>query len=186
MAPPPTAPGGWAGQAGPGAVGAAPQRDFANFGQRLLAHLIDNVVVAILPIVLLIVGIALAPDVASTCTYGDTYDTYATTYPCMQPDPAVWVPFALVAGLVFLIALFFLVVRPIGVSGQAIGSRVMKIRVVDSKTGMPIGIGRSFARLFVAGIVSGQCCSLGYLWMLFNPNKQTWHDLITSSVVVKA
>ena len=34
-------------------------------------------------------------------------------------------------------------------------------------------------------ILSGSICYLGYFWMLWDPQKQTWHDKIVNSVVVK-
>jgi uncharacterized RDD family membrane protein YckC len=33
--------------------------------------------------------------------------------------------------------------------------------------------------------VSQLALLLGYLWMLWDPNKQTWHDKVAQSVVVK-
>ena len=68
-------------------------------------------------------------------------------------------------------------------SGQTVGKKVMNIRIVDADTGAPIGYGRATLRYF-AKIVSAIPCLLGYLWMLWDENKQTWHDKITTDVVV--
>jgi uncharacterized RDD family membrane protein YckC len=68
-------------------------------------------------------------------------------------------------------------------SGQTIGKRMMNIRVVDADTGGAIGYGRAVVRYF-ARILSAIPCALGYFWMLWDDNKQTWHDKIATDVVV--
>ena len=70
-----------------------------------------------------------------------------------------------------------------GASGQTLGKRALGIRVVDFSTGGPIGYGRGAVR-YLGRIVSGIVCLLGYLWMLWDKEKQTWHDKIATTVVV--
>ena len=72
-----------------------------------------------------------------------------------------------------------------GNTGQTPGDAVMSIRVVDFRdgTGKPIGYGRAFVRCLVS-IVSGFVLLIGYLWMLWDREKQTWHDKAAGSVVV--
>ena len=68
-------------------------------------------------------------------------------------------------------------------SGQTIGKRVLDIRVIDYATGGPLGYGKAFLR-WIGRIVSGAICALGYLWMIWDKEKQTWHDKIAGTVVV--
>ena len=68
-------------------------------------------------------------------------------------------------------------------SGQTVGKRAMSIRVVGMQTGASIGYAGAFIRV-IGKIVSGIPCALGYFWMLWDPEKQTWHDKFASSVVV--
>ena len=68
-------------------------------------------------------------------------------------------------------------------SGQTIGKRMLGIRVYDLRQGGPIGTGRAIGRYF-ARIVSAIPCLLGYFWMLWDKEKQTWHDKLVGSVVV--
>jgi uncharacterized RDD family membrane protein YckC len=70
-----------------------------------------------------------------------------------------------------------------GPRGQTPGKRVLGIRVVDFNTGGPIGYGRGVVR-YLGRIVSGIVCLLGYFWMLWDREKQTWHDKIATTVVV--
>ena len=68
-------------------------------------------------------------------------------------------------------------------SGQTVGKRVMSIRVIDFSAGGPIGYPRAAIR-WVGRILSFVVCLLGYLWMLWDKEKQTWHDKIANTVVV--
>jgi len=73
-----------------------------------------------------------------------------------------------------------------GPTGQTLGRRAMNLRVVDSTTGQPgIGFGRAVGRYF-AKILSAIVLALGYLWMLWDSRKQTWHDKLVGTLVVKA
>ena len=68
-------------------------------------------------------------------------------------------------------------------SGQTLGKRALGIRVIDYRTGGPIGFGRGVLRYF-ARILSTLPCLLGYFWMLWDKERQTWHDKLISDVVV--
>lgn len=68
-------------------------------------------------------------------------------------------------------------------SGQSPGKRAMSIRVVDQVTGGPLGPQRALVR-YVARFVSALPCGLGYFWMLWDAEKQTWHDKLAGTVVV--
>jgi uncharacterized RDD family membrane protein YckC len=126
----------------------------ANFGQRLVALIIDVVVLAIALGIL--VGVAFAIDEAlGTVVY-----------------------------LIAIVATFLYWAYFEGSpSGQTLGKRAMNIRVIDFNTGGPLGFGRGLIRA-VARIPSQFLCYLGYLWMLWDREKQTWHDKLASTVVV--
>src|SRR5262245_3633409 len=71
-----------------------------------------------------------------------------------------------------------------GPTGQTLGKRAMGIRVYDfSSTGGPIGFGRGVIR-YLGRLLSGLACGLGYLWMLWDREKQCWQDKIATTVVV--
>jgi uncharacterized RDD family membrane protein YckC len=72
-----------------------------------------------------------------------------------------------------------------GGSSPSPGKRLMGIRVADPTTGGDIGYGRSAIR-YVGVWLSCLPCFLGGLWMLWDANKQTWTDKLSSSVVVKS
>jgi uncharacterized RDD family membrane protein YckC len=68
-------------------------------------------------------------------------------------------------------------------SGQTVGKRVLGIRVIDFSTGGSIGYGRATIRV-LGRILSQIPCYLGYLWMLWDKENQTWHDKLANDVVV--
>jgi len=68
-----------------------------------------------------------------------------------------------------------------GATGQTPGDAVLGIRVLDIDDGTVIGYQRAFIRALVS-IVSGVVILLGYLWMLWDPRKQTWHDKAAGSL----
>jgi uncharacterized RDD family membrane protein YckC len=70
-----------------------------------------------------------------------------------------------------------------GESGQTLGKKVAGIRVIDMNGAGPIGIGRAIGRYF-ARWLSALPILLGYFWMLWDKEKQTWHDKLTSALVV--
>jgi uncharacterized RDD family membrane protein YckC len=72
-----------------------------------------------------------------------------------------------------------------GPTGQTLGKKALGIRVYDFRQGGPIGYGRGFLRQIVK-YISAAVILLGYLWMLWDREKQTWHDKAAGSVVVPA
>ena len=73
-----------------------------------------------------------------------------------------------------------------GSTGQTIGKRALSLRVVDARNESgAIGYGRAVIR-YIGRIVSGLPLALGYLWMLWDGEKQTWHDKFASSYVVRS
>jgi uncharacterized RDD family membrane protein YckC len=72
-----------------------------------------------------------------------------------------------------------------GPSGQSIGKKVLDIRVVRQADAGPLGWGTAIVR-HVCSWLSAIPCGLGYFWMLWDPEKMTWHDKLSSTVVVPA
>lgn len=70
-----------------------------------------------------------------------------------------------------------------GGSGQTPGKRVMHLRVVGPDGG-GIGYGRAFLR-YIGYAISGLVFCLGYLWIIWDGEKQGWHDKIAGTHVVR-
>jgi uncharacterized RDD family membrane protein YckC len=71
-----------------------------------------------------------------------------------------------------------------GRTGQTPGDAAVGIRVVDIESGEVIGYGRAFGRALVS-IASILVIAIGYLWMLWDPRKQTWHDKAVGSIPLR-
>lgn len=69
-------------------------------------------------------------------------------------------------------------------AGQTVGNRVCGIRVADAESGGSIPYSRALIRALMS-IVSAIPIFLGYFWMLWQPQKQTWHDLVAKTYVVR-
>ncbi|MBV8386499.1 MAG: RDD family protein [Acidimicrobiia bacterium] len=70
-----------------------------------------------------------------------------------------------------------------GPAGQTIGKLALGIRTVRQDTGGPLGWGTALLRN-LCRIISALPCLLGYFWMLWDPEKMTWHDKLSQTVVV--
>lgn len=153
-----------------------PQR--ASFGQRLGGAVIDGIVLLVPMLTLMGAGFGGVFAIAGV---------FGAESPSGSPPPA-FVPLLLLA-LGGMYALFFfgswlyhgvLVAR----SGQTPGKRVMGIKVVDAATGGPVTLGRATLRWVVQTLASGQLFGLGYLWMLWDDQGRTWHDMAARTAVV--
>jgi uncharacterized RDD family membrane protein YckC len=67
--------------------------------------------------------------------------------------------------------------------GQTLAMKATGIRIIDKDTGGSIGYGRAFIR-WIGGIISSIPLYLGYLWMLWDREKQGWMDKMANDVVV--
>ena len=70
-----------------------------------------------------------------------------------------------------------------GSSSQTIGMRALSLKVVDARTGGATDYSRAFIRS-LARIVAGLVCALGYFWVIWDKEKQGWHDKIATTYVV--
>jgi uncharacterized RDD family membrane protein YckC len=68
-----------------------------------------------------------------------------------------------------------------GTTGSTIGKSVLKFKVVDERTGQPIGFGLSIVRYF-AHFIDSIIFGIGYLLPLFTAKRQTIADMIMSTV----
>ncbi len=67
--------------------------------------------------------------------------------------------------------------------GQTPGMSALGIRVISFDGSGSIGYGRAFIR-WIGGYISAVVILLGYFWMLWDKEKQCWHDKLASDVVV--
>jgi len=136
--------------------------EYVGFWARVLASLIDTVLVLCVTLPLL-VGI-----------YGWSYLDAPTSGFVGGPVDFI-VSWVLPAVAVVLFWLF----------RQATpGKMAISARVVDAKTGGRLTVGQSIGR-YLGYFVSTIPFGLGLLWVAFDPKKQGWHDKLAGTVVVR-
>lgn len=70
-----------------------------------------------------------------------------------------------------------------GNTGVTIGRGIAKTRLVSATTGQPIGPGMTFVR-YLAHVVDSAICMIGYLFPLWDAQRQTIADKLLGTVVV--
>ena len=149
-------PSGW--QAPEPEIGPAPGLAFAGPGARLVAYIVDIIIVSLVVVLLSILGVALA-----------------VTIPPLAILPIVAV---IVIPLIYFPYYW-------SNSGQTPGMKMMGIRVVRDRDGGPVTSGQAVLRL-LGYWVSGAVFYIGYIWIFIDKRKRGWHDLIAGTVVVEA
>ncbi|HEY5663310.1 MAG TPA: RDD family protein [Ilumatobacter sp.] len=90
-------------------------------------------------------------------------------------------PLLTIAGFVAYVVIYC---RMLG-RGATWGRQAAGYRIVDERTGQPIGTGRAVGRYF-ASILSGLPCYLGFLWPLWDSENRTFHDMIVRTRAVRS
>ncbi|MEV0895625.1 RDD family protein [Actinoplanes sp. NPDC049802] len=156
---PPPPPYGGAPYGGAGAYG-APAVNYANWGQRVGAYLIDNIIV--LPFGIL------------GATLGQDTENGVVTYNALY-----WI-FQLLSLAVWGYNRWF----QAGKTGQSWGRKALGITLVDANVGQPIGAGKAFLR-DLAHFIDTIICFIGFLFPLWDAKRQTLADKIVSTVVIR-
>ncbi len=72
-----------------------------------------------------------------------------------------------------------------GLKGQTLGKMAVGIKVFNATGSVP-GLGRAALREIPGKILSTIAIYLGFLWVIWDKQKQGWHDKIASTYVVNA
>ena len=133
---------------------------YASFSQRVLATIIDNLVVMVLTLPLL------------QFVYGDALT---------QPRETLFLGH---------FEVFVKLIIPYGISvicwlqwAGTPGKRLLKLSILDARTGRKITLSQALLR-YLAYAISALPFGMGIFWMIHDPKRQTWHDKIAHTVVV--
>jgi uncharacterized RDD family membrane protein YckC len=159
----------------------APVLPLAGFGPRFVAALIDGLIVSI-PIIAGTVLLAVWMLSATSGLLGNL------------DQPEILIDGGAFAGFFLLFALFAVIAVAVpimyqagfeaGRLGQTPGKWMAGVRVVDP-TGAPgVPVSRAVIRALVRAFASGAVFYLGYLWMLWDDERRTWHDMAADTRVV--
>jgi uncharacterized RDD family membrane protein YckC len=172
--PPPQAPVSW--QAPVESYGPAPGVRFGGYGARLLAYIVDGIILGIvIGALTLVLGLVVAGAFAGAAG---------------ADSPGAGAVAALLGGGL----LWFIVVFALSLAyfpwfwargGQTPGMRLCHIRIVRDVDGGPISASHAIVRL-VGYWVSGAVFDLGFIWVFVDKRRRGWHDLIAGTVVIES
>ncbi len=150
--PPPTA---WEGPEE--VVGPAPGYAFGGAGERLIAYIVDGILISLIGLVGFVVGTGLVLVFwpLGLIVY------LVTPLICLSYFPWFWHR-----------------------TGQTPGLRMFGLRVVRDHDGGPISVGAAMLRL-VGYWINSIVFYIGFIWIFIDKRKRCWHDLIAGTVVIK-
>ena len=145
--------------------------EHAGFGSRFFAWLIDGILMGILA------------GLCAGCAFG------AATMAALGDDSLFGWLFGLGAFVLIVVVAFFQFVY-FGYfwsrDGQSLGMKMLSMKVVRRHSSELCSFWRAGFRGSIGYWISGLVFSLGFLWALIDANKETWHDKIFDTWVVKA
>src|SRR3989344_9050677 len=137
--------------------------NYAGFWRRFLATFLDGI---ILMVVNLLIGVVTGLVLGLTGV-----DSNSTVYIMVMS----------VINILNYLVMFSYYVYFIGSRGQTVGKMIMGIKVMKFDGSNPSYVS-AFLREVVGKLLSSIVLLLGYLWMLWDSKKQTWHDKIAGTV----
>jgi uncharacterized RDD family membrane protein YckC len=133
---------------------------YASFGRRFMACLVDVIFLNLITIPLLLAFYG--AEALTSPDGGGGFGSFFITW--------------LLPAIVTIVFWLMLAATP--------GKLLAGIKVVHAVTGERLTFAQAVIR-YLGYIVSLVPLGLGYFWMLKNPRKQTWHDLLAKSVVIR-
>ena len=128
--------------------------DYAGFGPRALAFLLDAVIVTVIVVPIMVLGFGVQE----------------------MPTENSWELLVLGATAAAVIGFW----RAFGATP---GKIALGLKIVDARTGQAPGIGRLMLR-FLGYFVSAFPLYLGFVWAAIDRRKQGWHDKIARTIVI--
>jgi uncharacterized RDD family membrane protein YckC len=148
------------------AYGYAPQATYGGFWVRVVAYVIDFVIITVVEF-MIGVGIGIVIGVSNPT----------------NPQQATSNLTPLLNGIGAAISLLYFA-GFWSLMGATLGQRVMRLRVVDANSGQPISIGKAVLR-WVGLVISFLACFVGVIWVAFDARKQGWMDKIANTFVLQ-
>ncbi len=140
---------------------------YAGFFRRLVAVIVDALILliplALISFVLIFAGVMRGPT-----TEGGVDATFTLIFNAIMPI------------ISYAYFIFF-----IGKKGQTPGKKILGIKVIKRDTHEVPGYLYAFLREVVGKFIAGFLFGLGYFWMIWDKDKQTWADKIASTIVIK-
>jgi len=144
-------------------------RNYAGFGVRLVAYLLDTIILTLIGTIISIPAILVF------------------VLPMMrqqQPSPFSMFVFA-ACELAWTVLVIAYSVYFVGAKGATPGKKMMKLRVIMQDGQYPIGYGKAFLRV-IGYMISGLICYIGFLMIAFDKEQHRGlHDKIAGTLVIR-
>ena len=150
----------------------APKLRLATISKRWLAIVIDGFVVGIATVLVLVASGSLAPLDAAMSSADDV---------AMSEAFSQFQSSTLTTNL--LVSAIYNVVLMVWFNGQTLGKMMLRLRVIKKRGGRITILDAILRNVF--GYTISQIFLLGYLWALFDAEKQAWHDKMAGTLVVE-
>ncbi|UVE16818.1 RDD family protein [Pseudomonas sp. LS44] len=149
-----------------------PQGEFPRAGlpRRLAAMFYD----ALLSIALLMV-VTLIYKMVQIAIYGEARLRELSDSGALDHDPLL--------ATILVLCLFAFFAKFWTYNGQTLGMQVWGVRI-QNLDGSAIDLWQALLR-FLLAILSWLCVGLGFLWILWDKQKRSWHDIYSDSIVVQ-
>jgi uncharacterized RDD family membrane protein YckC len=159
--------------------------NYAGFWQRFAGWLLDQFLYGLVFALFAVPAIIIGINAIDGCDWVERRnDEWDLVCPPGEPNGGL-LALAIFLGIVGFLLVAFIYLRALGRTGQTWGRQIVGVKVIRKQGDEPLGFGLAFLRQFLQQLISGSLCGLGYLWMLWDKDKQTWHDKIVSTIVVK-
>jgi uncharacterized RDD family membrane protein YckC len=146
----------------PSPTGFVTQLNYGGFWIRVVAYIIDAIILILIGgVILNVMGVNVSdPNVLQSGRYQGAQG------------------FNLAVSFIYFAGLWTIM-------GGSLGQRILGMRIVDANTGAPIGLGKAALR-WLGLLISFVVCFIGVIWVAFDSRKQGWMDKIAGTVVVRA
>lgn len=156
------------------ATGPAPGFEFAPHGPRIVAYLIDSVIVTVAALAIVLVPILWVQGrVDAVRAVGGVAEVDGVVI------VALIVAFAALFAVIFGYFPFFW-----ARGGQTPGMRPFGLWVVRDRDGTSISWRSAVLRMVAMYFVSS-VLYLGFIWVFFDKRRRSWHDLVAGTVVIR-
>ena len=148
--------------------------NYASFGLRFLAYLIDSILMMIIIIPLVLIFGVLMAVVGGEGAFEEG----------TAGGEAIPAALSLILNLISIIPMWlYSAILESSVWQATIGKKIFGIRVTDL-SGNRISFGRATGRFFGKNFISSMICAVGFIMAAFTEKKQGLHDMIASTLVV--
>jgi len=137
----------------------APAASYGGFWIRVVAYIIDAIIIGI-------VAAVLSAPLAVNYSDMNSASVRASN------------------GIELVLSAIYFILLWTYMGGASLGQRVFGLRVVDATTGQPIGLGKAALR-WLGLVLSFAVCLIGVIWVAFDGRKQGWMDKIAGTVVLR-